>query len=420
MSSLYQSMVAVIEQSITPLAAKLGQQKYVIAIRDGFTAALPFMIIGSFMLVFIFPPFSADTTNSFARGWLDFSQTYREQLMLPFNLSMGVMTFFISVGIGASLGRQFNLDPVMSGLLAFMAFLLVAAPYADGKISTQYLSGQGIFTALITAIYSTRVYAWLKQNNVTIRLPKEVPTGVARSFEILIPVMQAIMHLLEPLVSASDSLPAILLSVLLCQIFWFAGIHGSLIVTGIMNPFWMANLSANQAALAAGAALPHVYLQGFWDHYLLIGGVGSTLPLAFLLLRSRVTHLRTIGKMGVVPSFFNINEPILFGAPIIMNPMLFIPFVFVPLVNACLAYGATKLGWLAQVVSLTPWTTPAPIGASWAANWALSPVVMCLVCMVMSALMYLPFLRAYERTLIKNEEQKAQAATVGAAEATSN
>lgn len=329
----------------------------------------------------------------------------------------------------------------MSGLLAFMAFLLVAAPYADGKISTQYLSGQGIFTALITAIYSTRVYAWLKQNNVTIRLPKEVPTGVARSFEILIPVMvvigtlhplnlfieaqtgmiipQAIMHLLEPLVSASDSLPAILLSVLLCQIFWFAGIHGSLIVTGIMNPFWMANLSANQAALAAGAALPHVYLQGFWDHYLLIGGVGSTLPLAFLLLRSRVTHLRTIGKMGVVPSFFNINEPILFGAPIIMNPMLFIPFVFVPLVNACLAYGATKLGWLAQVVSLTPWTTPAPIGASWAANWALSPVVMCLVCMVMSALMYLPFLRAYERTLIKNEEQKAQA-TVGTAETVSN
>ena len=100
------------------------------------------------------------------------------------------------------------------------------------------------------------------------------------------------------------------------------------------------------------------YLQGFWDHYLLIGGVGSTLPLAFLLLRSRATHLRTIGKMGIVPSFFNINEPILFGAPIIMNPMLFIPFVFVPLVNACPAYGATKLGWLAQVVSLTPWTTP--------------------------------------------------------------
>ena len=436
MSSLYQSMIAVIEQSITPLAGRLGQQKYVIAIRDGFTAALPFMIIGSFMLVFIFPPFSPDTTNGFARGWLDFSQHYREQLMLPFNLSMGVMTFFISVGIGASLGRQFQLDPVMSGLLAFMAFLLVAAPYADGKISTQYLSGQGIFTALITAIYSTRVYAWLKQNNITIRLPKEVPTGVARSFEILIPVLvviatlhplnlfieaqlgmiipEAIMSLVKPLVAASDTLPAILLSVLVCQVLWFAGIHGALIVTGIMNPFWMANLSINQAAMAAGTAIPHIYVQGFWDHYLLIGGVGSTLPLALMLLRSKAVHLRTIGRMGVVPGVFNINEPILFGAPIIMNPLFFLPFVLVPMVNATLAYFALKLDLVSRVVSMTPWTTPAPIGASWAANWSFSPVIMCLICMATAMVMYLPFLKAYEKQLLEQEHANAAAQAEGA------
>ncbi|WP_171964651.1 PTS sugar transporter subunit IIC [Cronobacter sakazakii] len=423
--SLYQSMVHVIENKITPLAGAMGSQRHVVAIRDGFLAALPFMIIGSFLLVFIFPPFSSDTQIGFCRAWLDLSLKYREQLMLPFNLSMGVMTFFISVGIGASLGKHYKLDPIMTGLLAFMAFLLVAAPYKDGQISTQYFSGQGIFTALITAIYASEMYAFLKRHNITIRLPKEVPTGVARSFEILIPVVvivltlhplnliiesttgmilpEAIMHLLSPLVAASDSLPAILISVLICQILWFAGIHGALIVTGIMNPFWMANLSANQAALAAGQALPHIYLQGFWDHYLLIGGVGSTLPLAFLLLRSRAVHLRTIGKMGVVPSMFNINEPILFGAPVIMNPVFFLPFILVPMVNAVLAWTATKLGWLAQVVSLTPWTTPAPIGASWAANWAFSPVIMCLICMVMSALMYYPFVKAYERTLQKQE-----------------
>ncbi|EKM6457670.1 PTS sugar transporter subunit IIC [Cronobacter dublinensis] len=423
--SLYQSMVDVIENKITPLAGAMGSQRHVVAIRDGFLAALPFMIIGSFLLVFIFPPFSPDTQIGFCRAWLDLSLKYREQLMLPFNLSMGVMTFFISVGIGASLGKHYQLDPIMTGLLAFMAFLLVAAPYKDGHISTQYFSGQGIFTALITAIYASEMYAFLKRHNITIRLPKEVPTGVARSFEILIPVVvivftlhplnlliesttgmilpEAIMHLLSPLVAASDSLPAILISVLICQILWFAGIHGALIVTGIMNPFWMANLSANQAALAAGQALPHIYLQGFWDHYLLIGGVGSTLPLAFLLLRSRAVHLRTIGKMGVVPSLFNINEPILFGAPVIMNPIFFLPFILVPMVNAVLAWTATKLGWLAQVVSLTPWTTPAPVGASWAANWAFSPVIMCLICMVMSALMYYPFVKAYERTLQKQE-----------------
>jgi len=114
MSGLYQAMVNVIEKHITPLAGSVGQQRHVIAIRDGFIAALPFMIIGSFMLVFIFPPFSPDTTNGFARGWLDLSLKYREQLMLPWYLSMGVMTFFISVGIGASLGKHYKLDPIMT------------------------------------------------------------------------------------------------------------------------------------------------------------------------------------------------------------------------------------------------------------------------------------------------------------------
>lgn len=437
MASLYQGMIDIIERKITPLAGAVGQQRHVIAIRDGFVSALPFMIIGSFMLVFIFPPFAADSQWGLARGWLDFSLRHRDQLMLPYYLSMGVMTFFISVGIGASLGRHYKLDPVMTGLLAFMGFLLVAAPYQDGKIATDYFSGQGIFTAILTAIYTSEIYALLKRKNITIRLPKEVPTGVARSFEILIPVIvivatlhplnllvaswtgmiipQAIMHLLQPLVSASDSLPAVLLSVLICQILWFAGIHGALIVTGIMNPFWLTNLAANQAALEAGQVLPHTYLMGFWDFYLLIGGVGSTLPLAFLLLKSRAAHLRTIGKMGIVPSCFNINEPILFGMPIIMNPLFFLPFIFVPMINAVFAWTATKLGWVAQVVSMAPWTTPAPIGASWAANWAFSPVIMCLFCMTLSALIYLPFVKAWERSLLQQEAQANQSATASGA-----
>jgi PTS system cellobiose-specific IIC component len=428
-------MVTMIEDTVTPLAAKLGQQKYITSIRDGFIAALPFMIVGSFMLVFIFPPFDPETKWGFARAWLDFAKTYQNQLLLPFQLSMGVMTLFISVGVAASLGRHYKLDPITTGLLSLMSFLLVAAPIKDGSISTQYFSGQGIFTALICAIYSTEVYAFLKRKNITIRLPEQVPTGVARSFEVLIPVLviiltlhplnlfiesetgmilpQAIMSLVKPLVSASDSLPAILISLFICQVLWFAGIHGALIVTGIMNPFWMANLAENQAALASGGELTHIYLQGFWDHYLLIGGVGSTLPLAFLLLRSKAIHLRTIGKMGVVPGLFNINEPILFGAPIVMNPVFFLPFILVPMVNAVLAYVATSMGLVARVVSLTPWTSPAPLGASWAANWAFSPVIMCLVCMAMSAVMYYPFLKAYERTLLKQEEETAAEAHAG-------
>ncbi|HED1422740.1 TPA: PTS sugar transporter subunit IIC [Kluyvera georgiana] len=431
MSSLYAKLISVIEQKITPMAGAIGQQKYVTSIRDGFILALPFMIVGSFMLVFIFPPFSPDTSWGFARAWLQFSLDHRESLMLPFNFSMGIMTLFISVGVAASLARHHELDPLTSGMLSLMGFLLVAAPLKDGQISVAYFSGQGIFTALLVAIYTTELYAFLRRHNITIRLPPEVPTGVARSFEILIPVLavaltlhplnlfieaqlgmiipEAIMSLVKPLVAASDTLPAILLSVMVCQILWFAGIHGALIVTGIMNPFWMANLSVNQAAMAAGTAIPHIYVQGFWDHYLLIGGVGSTLPLAILLMRSKAVHLRTIGRMGVVPGLFNINEPILFGAPIIMNPLFFIPFVLIPMVNATLAYFALDFGLVSRVVSMTPWTTPAPIGASWAANWSFSPIVMCLICMVTAAVMYYPFLKAYEKQLLSQETGDAGA-----------
>ncbi|WP_354690135.1 PTS sugar transporter subunit IIC [Phytobacter sp. RSE-02] len=430
MSSLYSKLIAVIEQKITPLAGAVGQQKYVTSIRDGFILALPFMIVGSFMLVFIFPPFSPDTTWGFARAWLQFSLDHRANLMLPYYFSMGIMTIFISVGVAASLARHHELDPLTSGMLSLMGFLLIAAPLKDGQISTAYFSGQGIFTALLVAIYTTELYAFLRRNNITIRLPPEVPTGVARSFEILIPVLavvltlhplnlvieaqfgmiipEAIMSLVKPLVAASDTLPAILLSVLVCQILWFAGIHGALIVTGIMNPFWMANLSVNQAAIAAGTAIPHIYVQGFWDHYLLIGGVGSTLPLALLLIRSKAVHLRTIGRMGIVPGMFNINEPILFGAPIIMNPLFFLPFVLVPMVNATLAYLALDFGLVARMVSMTPWTTPAPIGASWAANWAFSPVIMCLICMVTATAMYFPFFKAYEKQLLAQDAAENQ------------
>lgn len=430
MSSLYAKLIAVIEQKITPMAGAIGQQKYVTSIRDGFITALPFMIVGSFLLVFIFPPFSPDTSWGFARAWLQFSLDHREALMLPFNFSMGIMTLFIAVGIAASLAKHHNLDSLTAGMLSLMSFLLVAAPLNDGQISTAYFSGQGIFTAILVAIYSTELYAFLKRHNVTIRLPPEVPAGVARSFEILIPVLavvltlhplnlfieaqlgmiipEAIMSLVKPLVAASDTLPAILISVLVCQVLWFAGIHGALIVTGIMNPFWMANLSINQAAMAAGTAIPHIYVQGFWDHYLLIGGVGSTLPLALMLLRSKAVHLRTIGRMGVVPGVFNINEPILFGAPIIMNPLFFLPFVLVPMINATLAWFALKLDLVSRVVSMTPWTTPAPIGASWAANWSFSPVIMCLICMGTAMVMYLPFLRAYEKQLLSQESHNAE------------
>ncbi len=200
-------------------------------------------------------------------------------------------------------------------------------------------------------------------------MPDEVPLMTRNGFQLLIPllvvmlsisVMNAILlqttgrivpelisEAVRPLVLASDTLMAVLISLFICNLLWFIGIHGALIITGIMNPFWMTYLFENQQALAAGSpTLPHIYLQGFWDFYLLIGGIGSTLPLVLMAMRSRSRQLKSVAKIGLLPSLFNINEPILFGFPVIMNPVFLLPFLFVPLINACIAWYLTQLGIL--------------------------------------------------------------------------
>lgn len=216
-------------------------------------------------------------------------------------------------------------------------------------------------------------------------MPDEVPLMTRNGFQLLIPllvvmlsisVMNAILlqttgrivpelisEAVRPLVLASDTLMAVLISLFICNLLWFIGIHGALIITGIMNPFWMTYLFENQQALAAGSpTLPHIYLQGFWDFYLLIGGIGSTLPLVLMAMRSRSRQLKSVAKIGLLPSLFNINEPILFGFPVIMNPVFLLPFLFVPLINACIAWYLTQLGILDRAVAMLPWSMPSRWG----------------------------------------------------------
>ena len=200
-------------------------------------------------------------------------------------------------------------------------------------------------------------------------------------------------------------LPAILLSVLVCQVLWFAGIHGALIVTGIMNPFWDGQPVGQSGGHGGRHRDPHL-CPG------LLGSLSADrrrrlhpaagADAAAQQGRASADDWPDGGRAGGI----DINEPILFGAPIIMNPLVFLPFVLVPMVNATLAYFA--LSWIvSRVVSMTPWTTPAPIGASWAANWSFSPVILCLICMATAMVMYLPFLKAYEKQLLAQERENA-------------
>jgi PTS system cellobiose-specific IIC component len=415
-----------IEQKLAPLANIVASQRHVSAIRDGFISALPFMIVGSFLLVFAFPPFSPDSTFVIGQWWVKISLKYFDQIIAPFNVSMGIMSCYVAAGIAYNLAQSYKLDPFPMAMLSLMTFLLIAAPMEGGTLSSKFLNGTGTFTAIIIAIYVTELTRFLKLRKITIRLPEQVPHKIRQSFELLIPTTlviitiypmnlllmgqlemllpEAIMAFFEPLIVVSDTLPAILFVTFLAHLLWFAGIHGAALVGGILAPFYLFNLGMNQDALAAGTALPTIFAESFWSFYIVIGGSGATFALVLLYLRSKSIYLRSIGRLSFIPAMFNINEPIIFGSPIVMNPNLFIPFVGIPMINASIAYFATTSGMIGKVVLQVPWTSPAPIGAAWSAGWQISNGLLAVGLIVLDLILYYPFFKIFEKQLVKQEK----------------
>ena len=436
----YDKLMGVVENHVAPMAAKVGAQIHVRAMRDGFITAMPFIIVGSFILIFAFPPFAADTTNAFGRAWLDFATNNFDAIMMPYNMSMGIMTIFVSLGVAYSLARAYMMDGITCACLSLMSFLLVCAPVTDGALPANHMGGTGIFTAVICAFLAVELVRFLHKHNITIKMPEQVPPAIARCFEMLIPVLivfmtlyplsllvqsqfdmlipDVVMDLFRPLVTASNTLPAIIGALLVSQLLWFAGIHGAAIVVGLLTPVFLTNIGANTEAFIAGEPIPNLLTQPFWDFYIFIGGSGATLALAILMAFSRSVHLRSIGRMSAVPGFFQINEPIIFGAPIVMNPLLFVPFLFAPIVNAIIAFTAVKMGFVGMGIATTPWTTPAIIGASWGTGWTLAPVFLVVALLIIDLFIYLPFFKMFEKQLLEDEKKVADSSKEETAEGT--
>ena len=318
------------------------------------------------------------------------------------------------------------MDGITSAALSLMSYLLIAAPLTEGGLPAENLGGTAVFTGVLSAFFSVELYRFMKKHNITIRMPEQVPPAIARSFEVLLPVLAVLLTLypfsvwvqmeygmlipelilaaFAPFVSASNSLPAILGALILCQLLWFAGIHGAAIVVGLMSPFLLANLSVNIDAFVAGEPIPNVFTQPFWDFYIFLGGSGATLALVILMAFSRSAHLKSIGRMSIVPGFFQINEPVIFGTPMVLNPTLFLPFLLVPCINATIAYFAVHSGLVGMGIATTPWTTPAIIGASWGSGWTLAPSLLVLALLVLDIFLYLPFFKMFEKEVLAGQE----------------
>lgn len=440
-------------QQVSDVMLRLAQQRHLRAIRDGIVATLPLIIVGSFFLIVAFPPLPA---NWAITVW---AKANAATILLPYRMTFYIMALYSVVGISYSLARSYDLDGLTGAITGLTAYLLTIVPKAVGAIAvTEVTSGgqtvqtivkagtegakiiqpglglvipmtnlgsAGLFVGMVISMLAVEVYRFTMKSGFKIKMPDGVPPSVSRSFEaltstlILVLGVSAItmwwgkdLHGLmaivtKPLVHAGDSIISVIVIVLLITLFWSFGIHGVSIVGSLARPVWLLMIDANAAAVADGLKAPHIAAEPFYQWFIWIGGSGATIGLAILLVTvARSSYAKTLGRAAILPSIFNINEPIIFGAPIVLNPTLIPAFIIVPIVNAIIAYVATSLGLVNRVITTAPWTLPGPIGAFMAtSDWRAA--VLSVVLIIVSILIYFPFFKIYDKQLL-NEEKASE------------
>ncbi|UZQ83317.1 PTS sugar transporter subunit IIC [Thermoanaerobacter sp. RKWS2] len=430
--AFFERLNSTLEKYLMPIADVLANQRHVKAMRDGIVYSIPLTIVGGLTLIVANPPVSKDVvaTNIFLKfmvAWRDWASANADAIRLPYNMTMGLLALFVAIGVAYHLARSYKMDPLSSSIISGATFLIIAAPLKEGSLPVTYLDAKGLFTAIIVGLLSVEITRFLKSKGVTIKMPEGVPPAVSSSFDALIPLIinvllfhfinliilsiskmiipQAILASLAPALNTLDSPLLIVVLALVAQLLWFVGIHGAAVVKTIRDPIALTYLAANAEAYLAGQPLPHIFTDTFWAYYMVLGGSGATLGLTLLYLKSKSKQLNAVGKVALLPALFNINEPVIFGTPMVLNPIMFIPFVFVEAINGVIAYYIIKWGLVRAAFATVPWTTPAPIGAFLATlDWR--AVVLVLALLVLDAMLYYPFFKAYEKQLIKEESEK--------------
>lgn len=342
---------------------------------------------------------------------------------LPVRMLSGAITLYVTFGTARSLSKHFSLDELGVPLMALASFLVAVGP-APLKETGWGLPGErigpgGLFGAFVIALGSVHLQRLAIVRRWTIRMPGSVPEVISKSFASIIPgflsvaAVWALVHglkldlvgglaeLARPLIRAGDSLPFVVLLVLVDSVLWLLGVH-PLAIMAAVKPMWLQMITANSDAVAAGLTPPHLAPREFFLWFVWQGGSGTALALALLLLRAKSAQLKTVGRIGFVPALFNVNEPLLFGAPVVMNPRLAIPFVVSPVLLATTAWLALHAGLVRPPSKGVLWTLPAPVGA-WLDTGDWRAVVLQMTNLGLAVLVWWPFVRAYDRSLVASE-----------------
>ena len=390
-------MLNKLESVLMPLAEKIGKNKYLIAIRDGFLLSMPLLIVGSFFLLI---------ANFPIPGWTDFwarffGDNWASYFSKPTDATFSIMAVLAVIGIGYSFAEQMNVDKLFGAAIALVSWFLIM-PYeilVDGGSSVtgiplNWVGSKGIFVGIIVAFLSVHIYAWVNKKGWVIKMPDGVPPTVAKSFSALIPAGISILVffimnivfamtpyknafnfiftiLQTPLLRLGNTLPAMVIAYIFLHLFWFFGVNGGSVVGAVFNPILQTLSADNLAAFQAGQALPNIISQQFQDLFATFGGCGSTLSLLIaMLLFCHSKRIKELGKLALIPGVFGINEPIVFGLPIVLNPMILIPFMLVPTINIVISYFCMSIGLVPICTGVAiPWTMPVVLSGFLATGW---------------------------------------------------
>ena len=447
-------MLEKLEKVLMPLAEAIGRNKYLIAIRDGFLVSTPLLIVGSiFLLIANFPiPAWTDWIGSFMIG----EQSLAALLGKQSDATFTIMAIFATMGIGYSFAKEMKTTPIFGAAVSLMAWFILmpysltgtikslvdasgaAIEFAEGTTGTLtgidlgWLGAKGIFMGIICALVGVHIYTWVERKGWIIKMPAGVPPTVVQSFAALIPagVVMTVFFVFNmifvafgtdaftfiftflqtPLLGLGDTLGAMIIAYIFLHLFWFFGVNGGSVVGAVFNPILQTlaldNLNlwkeVGQSGFTVGNGA-HIISQQFQDLFATFGGCGSTLSLLIaMLLFCKSKRITELGKLALVPGIFGINEPSVFGLPIVLNPTIVIPFILVPTINIILSYFAMNIGLFPPCNGVNiPWTTPVIISGFLATNWV--GAVFQGLLLILGVFIYMPFIKTMDRQYMEDE-----------------
>ncbi|MDN6724266.1 MAG: lactose-specific PTS transporter subunit EIIC [Tetragenococcus halophilus] len=417
-------------EKMKPFFEKVSRNKYLRAVKDGFITAMPVVLFSSIFMLIAYVP------NIFGFYW---SESIESMIIKPYDYTMGILALLVSGTTAKSLTDSFNRDlpknnqiSNISTMLAAMAgFLLLSADSIEGGLSTAFLGTEGLLSAFISAFITVNLYNLCIKNNVTIKMPKEVPPNISQTFKDMIPFSvtvltifvldmlvrsslgsnfaQTVIELFQPLFSAADGYFGLAVIYGAMAFFWFIGIHGPSIVEPAISAIVYVNLEANLRLFTEGEQAINVLTPNLQHFVATLGGTGATfvVPYMFMIL-GKSKQNKAVGKASFIPTSFGVNEPILFGGPLVLNPVFFIPFILAPILNAWLFKFFVDIFGMNSFVYFLPWTTPGPIGLIMGTGFDVLAIVLAVILLILDVVIYYPFFKVYDKQQVEKEMKETE------------